>query len=90
MEIDALAKDHHIRKENRKLKSMLRAAKRRVEKLHHAACSAEQSAEGLLALGLPIGRVKRILRERQTLEQFERPQRRLTSNGQWEYQCKDC
>lgn len=66
---------------------MLRIAERRVKKLHNAACSDEQSVEGLMALGIPAIRARQIVTERL---KFERPRRRLTPEAMWEYQCKDC
>lgn len=69
---------------------MLRTAERRLKKLHSAACNTEQSVEGLMALGLSAVRARKLLEQRQTSEQFARPERRLTSSAQWEYQCKSC
>lgn len=66
---------------------MLRIAKRRLVKLHNAACGEAQSIEELTSLGISATRARKILADR--LE-FERPRRRLTAAAQWEYQCSGC
>lgn len=72
------------------LDKMLRLAHKRRKKLQRAQYSPEQRIQRLMQGGDSRARATRIVHKQAVAEMFQRPERRLNNDAEWEYQCENC